>query len=169
MLIRRLRIRCGDGSLYLLFPLALALQLFSELTEEEAITDATTILTIQAEAVKEKGPVAHFSVCLSCIPFNSATSKCVDNTTSLRVSSSLHMAAIALSWEAFTNVSYTIRISPFTACFLLIHCFIKPVPYWASTPVQTVPSRHVTFQFVFILTLQTLPCPAVLARFFEPV
>ena len=97
MLIRRLRIRCGDGSLFLLFPLALALQLFSELTEEEAIMDVTTILTIQAEAVKEKGPVAHFSVCLSCIPFNSATSKCVDNTTSLRVSSSLHMAAIALS------------------------------------------------------------------------
>ena len=52
----------------------------SDLIEEEATTDATKILTIQAEAVKEKGPVAHFSVCLSCIPFNSATSKCVDNT-----------------------------------------------------------------------------------------
>ena len=98
----------SDGSLFLLFPLALALQLFSELTEKEATTDVTTILTIQAEAVKEKGPVTHFSVCLSCIPFNSATSKCVDNTTSLRVSSSLHVAAIALLWEAFTNVSDTI-------------------------------------------------------------
>ena len=37
--------------LLLLFPLALALQLFSELTEEEATTDA---ITIQAEVVKEK-------------------------------------------------------------------------------------------------------------------
>ena len=77
-------------------------------------------------AVKEKGPFAHFSVCLSCIPFNSSTSKCVDNTTSLKVSSSLHVAAIALLWEAFTNVSDKIRISPFTARFLCLHRFIKP-------------------------------------------
>ena len=67
-------LRWSDGSLFLLFPLALALQLFSELTEEEATKDATTILTVQAEAVKEKGPFAHLSVCLSCIPFNSSTS-----------------------------------------------------------------------------------------------
>ena len=116
-------LRYSDGSLFLLFPLALTLQLFSELTEEEATWDATTILTIQAEAVKEKGPVAHFSVCLSCIPFNSATSKCVDNTTNLRVSSSLHVASIAFVWEAFTNVTDTIRISPVTARFLRLHSF----------------------------------------------
>ena len=47
-------------------------------------------------------------------------SKCVDNTTSFKVSSSFHVAAIALLWEAFTNVSNKIRISPFTARFL---CF----------------------------------------------
>ena len=98
------------------------------------------------------------SVCLSCIPFNSATSKCVDNTTSLRVSLSLHVAAITLLWEAFTNVSDTIRISPFTAFFFCLHHFIKPcraVPYWAS-----MPSWHGTFQFVFTLTLQTVRCRA---------
>ena len=51
------------ASLFLLFPLAL--QLFSELTEEEATKDATTILTNRAEAVKEKGHVLiSLSVCL---------------------------------------------------------------------------------------------------------
>ena len=104
------------------------------------------------------------------------------NSTSLRVSSSLHVASIALLWEAFTKFSDTIRINPFTARFLCLHLFIKPcraVPYWASTPVlckacqagtaRHGTARHGTFQFVFTLTLQTVPCRAVLARFFEPV
>ena len=39
-----------------------------------------TVLMIQAEAIKEKDPVAHFSVWVSSFPFYSATSKCMDNT-----------------------------------------------------------------------------------------
>ena len=148
---------------------SLSLSSSSQSSLEEVITDATTILTIQAEAVKEKGPVAHFSVCLSVFRLSQQSRSVWTIPLALE---SLHRSMwllLLFHGRHSTNVSYTIRISPFTACFLLIHRFIKPVPYWASTPVQTVPSRHTMFHFVFTLTLQTLPCPAVLARVFEPV
>ena len=50
------------------------------------------------------------------------------NSTSLRVSSLLHVATIAhdLLWEAFRKFSDTIRICPFTARFLCLHRCIKP-------------------------------------------
>ena len=58
-----------------------------------------------------------------------------------------------------------------------LHRFIKPcraVPYWASMPVQSVPSRHGTAQHVSVrvytdITNRAVPCRAVLARFFELV
>ena len=121
MLIRRLRVYvlyAAVMALYSCSSRSLALQLFTELTEEEAITDATTILTIQAEAIKEKGPVAHFSVCLSCIPFTQPRS----------------VWTIPLTWESLRWFTWLlllfygrcsqmspapIRISPFTACFFV--------------------------------------------------
>ena len=95
------------------------------------------------------------------------------NSTSLSISSSLHIAATALLWEAFTQMSLTRSESACLQFAFCLHRFIKPchaIPYWASTPVQSVPSRHGTARIVSVrvytdITNRAVPCwPAFLSQ-----
>ena len=62
---------CGISLLKLFLTFAVALQLFSELTEKEVTAGVASLFTIQVEAIKKEGYVAYFSVGNASVPFDS--------------------------------------------------------------------------------------------------
>ena len=61
---------CGVSLLKLFHVFAIALQLFSEFTEQEATVGLASLFMIQEEAIK-KGNVVYFSVGDAFVPFDS--------------------------------------------------------------------------------------------------
>ena len=64
----------------LFLALAIALQLFLELTEQEVTTGATALFTIEADTVKKEGYVTYFSVSDASVPFDFFAYNCMYNT-----------------------------------------------------------------------------------------